>query len=108
VATLVAAHLAPFHLFEARAGDAAVRRLARRVGRIDLLVRVARADQAGRPPLEAGRFAAGDWLLARARALDVEGAAPEPILKGRHLIRLGLGPGPRLGSILKACYAAQL
>jgi tRNA nucleotidyltransferase (CCA-adding enzyme) len=108
VATLVGAHLAPLHLFEARAGDAAVRRLARRVGRIDLLVRVARADQAGRPPLEPGRFAAGDWLLARARALDVEGAAPEPILKGRHLIRLGLGPGPRLGSILKACYAAQL
>ena len=46
--------------------------------------------------------------LARARTLDVEGAAPEPILKGRHLIGLGLGPGPHLGSILKACYAAQL
>ena len=108
VAALVGAHLAPLQLFEARSGDAAVRRLARRVGRIDRLVRVARADQAGRPPLEPGRFAAGDWLLERARALDVEAAAPERIVKGRHLIQLGLSSGPQLGSILEACYAAQL
>ena len=85
-----------------------MRRLARRVGRIDRLVRVARADQAGRPPLERGRFAAGDWLLGRARALDVETTEPERIVKGRHLLQLGLSPGPQLGSILEVCYAAQL
>jgi tRNA nucleotidyltransferase (CCA-adding enzyme) len=76
VAALVGAHLAPLQLFEAHAGDAAVRRLARRVGRIDRLVRVARADRAGRPPLEPGGFAAGDWLLERARALEVVGNGP--------------------------------
>jgi len=108
VAVLVGAHLAPLHLFEARAGDAAVRRLARRVGRIDRLVRVSRADRAGRPPLEAGPFAAGDWLLERARALEVEATAPERIVKGRHLIQMGLSSGPQLGSLLDACYAAQL
>ncbi len=108
VAALVGAHLAPNQLFEARAGDAAVRRLARRVGRIDRLVRVARADWAGRPPLQAGRFDAGDWLLERARALEVEAAAPKPIVKGRHLIPLGVNPGRQLGSILEACYSAQL
>jgi tRNA nucleotidyltransferase (CCA-adding enzyme) len=108
VAALVGAHLAPLQLFEARAGDAAVRRLSRRVGRIDRLVRVARADQAGRPPVEPGQFAAGDWLLARARALDVDAAAPELIVKGRHLIQLGLSSGPQLGATLEACYAAQL
>jgi tRNA nucleotidyltransferase (CCA-adding enzyme) len=108
VAALVGAHLAPLQLFEARSSDAAVRRLARRVGRIDRLVRVARADRAGRPPLEPGRFAAGDWLLERARALDVEAAAPERIVKGRHLLQLGFVSGPRLGSILETCYAAQL
>jgi tRNA nucleotidyltransferase (CCA-adding enzyme) len=69
---------------------------------------VARADRAGRPPLPPGRFAAGDWLLERARALDVEAAAPEPIVKGRHLIPLGVSPGPELGSILDDCYTAQL
>jgi len=108
VAALVGAHLAPLQLFEARAGDAAVRRLARRVRRIDRLVRVARADQAGRPTREPGHFAAGDWLLERARALDIEAAAPERMVKGRHLIQLGLRSGPRLGAILEACYAAQL
>jgi tRNA nucleotidyltransferase (CCA-adding enzyme) len=108
VATLVGAHRPPRQLFEAGAGDAAVRRLARRVGRIDRLVRVARADRAGHPPLEAGPFTAGDWLLERARALEVEAAAPEPIVKGRHLIQLGLRSGPQLGPILEACYTAQL
>ena len=108
VTALVGAHLAPLQLFEARSSDAAVRRLARRVGRIDRLVRVARADQAGRPPLERGRFAAGDWLLERARALDVETTEPERIVNGRHLLQLGLSPGPQLGSILEVCYAAQL
>jgi tRNA nucleotidyltransferase (CCA-adding enzyme) len=108
VAALVGAHLAPIQLFEARAGDAAVRRLARRVGRIDRLVRVARADRAGRPPLAAGRFDAGDWLLERARALEIEAAAPKRIVTGRHLIPLGVSPGPQLGSILEACYTAQL
>jgi tRNA nucleotidyltransferase (CCA-adding enzyme) len=108
VAALVGAHLAPLQLFEARSGDAAVRRLARRVGRIDRLVRVARADHAGRPPRESRRFAAGDWLLERARARDVEAAAPEHIVTGRDLIQLGLSSGPQLGSILEACYAAQL
>jgi tRNA nucleotidyltransferase (CCA-adding enzyme) len=108
VVVLVAAHLAPLQLYEARAGDAAVRRLARRVGRIDRLIRVARADQAGRPPHELGSFPAGDWLLGRARALDVEAQAPQRIVKGRHLIALGMREGAELGSILERCYRAQL
>jgi len=108
VPPLVGAHLAPVHLHETRAGDAAIRRLARRVGRIDRLVRVARADQMGRPPREASGFPAGDWLLERARALDVEAAAPRPIVLGRHLIELGLEPGPHFAPILEACYSAQI
>jgi tRNA nucleotidyltransferase (CCA-adding enzyme) len=107
VARLVADHLAPALLFQARAGDAAVRRLARRVGRIDRLVRVAAADHAGRPPL-AEPFAAGDWLLERACALTVERAAPRPLVQGRHLIAEGLVPGPGFAPILRACYEAQL
>ncbi|MDH5306078.1 MAG: hypothetical protein OEW02_02755 [Myxococcales bacterium] len=107
VPPLVAAHLVPLQLYTARAGDAAVRRLARRVGRIDRLVRVARADQRGRPP-RSGDFAAGAWLLERARALEVEARAPRPLLRGRHLIALGLPPGPAFGPILERCYRAQL
>jgi len=108
VLPLVAAHLAPFQLYRDRAGDAAVRRLARRVGRIDRLVRVARADARGRPPRDAARFEAGEWLLERARALAVERSEPEALVRGRDLIELGLAPGPSFTPLLEACYEAQL
>jgi tRNA nucleotidyltransferase (CCA-adding enzyme) len=108
VVPLVGAHLAPVQLFEAGAGDAAIRRLARRVGRIDRLVRVATADQKGRPPLVVHRFEAGEWLLERARALEVQDSSPRRIVMGRHLIDLGLQPSAEFGRILDACYEAQL
>jgi tRNA nucleotidyltransferase (CCA-adding enzyme) len=49
-----------------------------------------------------------DWFLERARALGVEHRPPGPILLGRHLLALGLSPGPRVGEILKAVYEQQL
>ncbi len=108
VVPLVACHLAPVQLFAANAGEAAIRRLARRVGRIDRLVRVSRADQRGRPPLVVDRFEAGEWLLERARALRVDSGSPIPLLMGRHLIELGLAPGPEFGQLLEACFERQL
>ncbi|HIO21811.1 MAG TPA: HD domain-containing protein [Nitrospirales bacterium] len=105
---LVSTHLAPIQLFKAGAGDAAVRRLARRVGRIDRLVRVAHADMLGRPPLQVDTFEAGDWLTERTRSLEIEDHAPKPIVMGRHLIQLGLKPGAHFGPILEACFNAQI
>jgi tRNA nucleotidyltransferase (CCA-adding enzyme) len=107
VAAHVGAHLAPALLHRQGSSDAAVRRLARRVGRIDLLVRVAAADHAGRPPLT-DPFVAGEWLLERAGALQVKQGPPKPIVLGRHLIAEGLAPGPAFKPILDACYEAQL
>jgi tRNA nucleotidyltransferase (CCA-adding enzyme) len=49
-----------------------------------------------------------DWFLERARALGVEHKPPQPILLGRHLLALGLKPGPRVGEILKAVYEKQM
>jgi tRNA nucleotidyltransferase (CCA-adding enzyme) len=49
-----------------------------------------------------------DWFLDRARALGVEHGAPPPLLLGRHLLKLGLTPGPEIGRILKAVYEQQL
>lgn len=108
VVPLVLCHLRPRALYEARASDSAVRRLARQVKRIDRLVRVARADHAGRPPNPFDGFPAGDWLLDRARRLDVEDHAPAPIVMGRHLLAMGLQPGPDMGRLLDECYEAQL
>ncbi len=108
VVALVLTHLRPQALYDARAGDSAIRRLARQIERIDRLVRVARCDQMGRPPRPFDGFPAGDWLLARAQALAVERSAPQPLVMGRHLLELGLSPGPRIGKVLDACYEAQL
>ena len=87
-------------------GDGAFRRLAHKVD-LELLARLAKADCLGRSP---GTFdcTAMDWFLERARSLGVEHRPPAPILLGRHLLVLGLEPGPRLGEILKAVYEQQL
>jgi tRNA nucleotidyltransferase (CCA-adding enzyme) len=108
VVALVVHHLKPLQLYEAKAGDAAIRRLAVKVKRIDRLVRVARADQQGRPPMPFDGFPAGEWLSDRARVLEVRASAPRPIVKGRHLIELGMVPGPSFGPLLQKCYEAQI
>lgn len=108
VLPLVLCHLRPRALYDAQASDSAVRRLARQVKRLDRLVRVARADHAGRPPKVFDGFPAGEWLLSRAKQLDVAHQAPVPILMGRHLLELGVPAGPEMGRLLDECYEAQL
>jgi tRNA nucleotidyltransferase (CCA-adding enzyme) len=108
VAGIVAQHLKPGSWFKVRdeVGDGAFRRLAQKVD-LELLARVAKSDCEGRRP---GQFdcSAMDWFLERARSLGVEHRPPAPILLGRHLLELGLQPGPRVGEILKAVYEQQL
>lgn len=111
VPALVQAHMAPFSLWRSKAGDAAVRRLAAKVGRIDRLIRVAEADARGcgndpGAPVQQGEALA--WLAASAERLRVKDSAPAPILRGRDLIALGMKPSPRFGAILSAAYDAQL
>jgi hypothetical protein len=40
--------------------------------------------------------------------LGVSHAPPAPLLLGRHLLALGMTPGPRIGEVLKAVYERQL
>ena len=105
---ITAQHLKPGSWFKVRdeVGDGAFRRLAHKVD-LELLARVAKSDCEGRQP---GRFdcTAMDWFLERARSLGVQHRPPEPILLGRHLLALGLEPGPRIGEILKAIYEQQM
>ncbi len=104
---IVAYHLAPGMWSKAPTpvGDGAFRRLAARVD-LELLARVADADCHGR----GGAFdcSATDWFLARARALGVQHEAPKSLLMGRHLIELGIKPGPEMGVLLKDIYEQQL
>ena len=111
VPPLVAHHMQPFALRKAQAGDAAVRRLALRVGRIDRLIRVARADDEGRAPGARDGAKAGEelrWLAAAAARLRLADARPRPILMGRDLIALGHRPSPQFKAWLDACFEAQL
>lgn len=108
VLALVAHHLKPGQLYDdrERVSDGAIRRLARRC-EADLLYRVARADCLGRRP---GRFepVAMEWFRERVRELDVARKPPEPLLRGRDLIALGLAPGPEIGRVLRSVYEQQL
>ena len=105
---MTAQHLKPGMWFKVKeeVGDGAFRRLAQKVD-LELLARLAKSDCLGREP---GIFncQAMDWFLERARALGVEHQPPSPILLGRHLIQLGVRPGPRMGEILKEIYERQL
>ncbi len=114
VIALVREHLKPGEFFKKReqVGDGAFRRLARRC-ELDLLYRVAKADSLGRnaewvPREKWYGSEAQEWFIRRARELEVELQPPAPILLGRHLLDMGLSPGPRVGEITKAVYEMQL
>ena len=108
VVGLVAHHLKPgsWHKSPSQVGDGAFRRLAQKVD-LELLARLAEADCAGRRP---GVFdcSAMTWFLERAHALGVEHAPPRPLLLGRHLLALGIAPGPAMGALLRRVYERQL
>lgn len=107
VPPLVRLHMRPFAMWRDNASDSAVRRLAAKVVRIDRLLRVAAADDAGRPPFPSEPKPLV-WLKERAEQLAVADSAPKPLVMGRDLVALGLRPGPEFGIILKTAYDAQI
>ena len=104
---IVAHHLKPLAFFKSATpvSDGAFRRLAQKVD-LEMLGRVAVSDCLGRT----GNFDCSgiEWFLDRARALGVQHAPPPRILLGRHLLDLGVKPGPRMGEILQQVYEQQL
>jgi tRNA nucleotidyltransferase (CCA-adding enzyme) len=106
VLPLVRYHMAHLQTMNERA----VRRLARRLApeTIDGLSIVITADASGRPPKPRGAPAELLHLRRIARDLALQDRAPEPILKGRHLMDAGLNPGKAMGQILEEAFEAQL
>jgi tRNA nucleotidyltransferase (CCA-adding enzyme) len=99
------------HLFHLETiSDRAVRRLARRLApeNIEGLGLVMTADSMGRPPRPAEVPENVKTLLARAHELEVQQKPSPPILLGRHLLEMGMTPGPRMGAVLHKAYEAQL
>jgi tRNA nucleotidyltransferase (CCA-adding enzyme) len=114
VIAIVRDHLKPGEFFKKRleVSVGAFRRLARKCDP-DLLYRVAKADSLGRNadwlPREKWYHAeAQEWFIERVRELELQDGAPAPILLGRHLLEMGMQPGPRIGEITKAVYEMQL
>ncbi len=106
VVPLVVNHLAHLQAASARS----VRRLAQRLApaTIEQLLTVITADHCGRPPKPKEAPPGVAALRDLASALQLERAAPKPLLLGRHLLALGLRPGPELGPLLRAAFDAQL
>lgn len=108
VIALVANHLKPGQLYDDRdrVSDGAIRRLAAKC-EPDLLYRVARADCLGRRP---GVFepVAMEWFRDKIRTLAVEERPPQPLLRGRDVLALGVAPGPEVGKIVRTVYERQL
>ena len=106
---LVEHHLAPSIYFKGNAKDSTIRRLSIKVN-IEELVTVARADFLGRTTKASllGAYEAGDWLLAKAEALDVYNLPPKALVQGRDLIMLGFKPSKEFKVILNKVYELQL
>jgi len=114
VIALVRDHLKPGEFYKKKdeVGDGAFRRLARKC-EIDLLYRVAKADSLGRNAENVPRekwftSEAQEWFIQRAKELAVEQRPPAPILLGRHLLEMGLSPGPKVGDVTRIVYEMQL
>lgn len=105
---LVIHHLKPPQFYKQGAKSAAIRRLSTKVN-IKSLVLVAKADSFGRDEQsQAKDYPPGDWLLKKAKELNVHNSPPKPLLSGKDLLEIGIKPGIELGNILKEIYQMQL
>ncbi len=102
---LVSEHMCHLHGQPTRR---AVRRLSHRLSpaTIELWEMLVEADASGRHPAPPSRPAL-PWLEL-ARQMRQHRGKPEPIVKGRMLIELGMSPGPAMGQLLRKAYQAQL
>jgi len=96
-----------------KVSDGAFRKLARKMtpATIEQLVHVAEADHLGRGPFpdpnEPGKYfmpaydPAKNWMLKRAKELNISKEVPAPLLQGRDLVALGFKPSKTFGQIIK-------
>jgi tRNA nucleotidyltransferase (CCA-adding enzyme) len=102
---LVREHMA---VFGAVVSPRMVRRLAARLHPtdIDLWSRLTHADGGGSPPLPVRNH--GAEVMALAQQLQVVDEKPVALVRGEHVLALGVAPGKRVGELLHAAYEAQL
>jgi hypothetical protein len=108
VENLIRYHMTPTEYYKAKINDSAIRKLAKKLD-IPMLVAVSSADKQGRGPSLRNNLNAERWLMKRYHALGLDKpGALKPIVMGRHLLEVGIQPGPAMGKILSEVYEAQL
>ncbi|MCP2619925.1 HD domain-containing protein [Candidatus Aminicenantes bacterium AC-334-K16] len=109
---LIRCHHRPSELWQNREviTRKALNRLAADVdGEIELLILLDVADRSGRSPQPISDLdREGQWLKEKFEELNVSRETIKPIIMGRHLLPLGVEPGPAMGKILKKIYELQL
>ncbi len=105
VKALVREHMA---VFGAHVSPRMVRRLAARLHPtdIDLWSRLTHADGGGSPPLSVRNH--GAEVMMFAQQLQVVAEKPVAVIRGEHVLALGIAPSRRVGELLHAAYEAQL
>lgn len=108
VCSLVKNHLAPFQLYLAQSSEKAVKRLSLKVNIEDLCL-VCLADCLGRDILDKDKcYKATDWLLQKAKELEIHNTPILPLIQGRDLIKLGFKPSKKFKEILEFAFDLQI
>ena len=108
VCTLVKNHLAPFQLYLAESSLKAIKRLSLKVNIEDLCL-VCLADCLGRDILDKDKcYKATEWLLEKAKELEIHNEPIKALVQGRDLIALGFKPSQKFKEILDFAFDLQL
>lgn len=127
VEALVVNHLRPWQLYKVREkiNTSATRRLINdcdsgprpdgvNLSNIQLLCLLADADHLGRTTTDAvndswnNRMTATEFIASQIQKMNEPSDKVEPIIKGRHVIQMGIEPGPRVGEIVHEMFEMQL
>ena len=108
VLPLVAEHMVHVGLKNPSAN--VVKRLSLRLkkAKINELMWIIEADHSGRPPLPKGLPEVAGKIQEIAKKLKLETGKPIPLVQGRHLIEMGMKPGPIFGRILSSLFEDQI
>jgi tRNA nucleotidyltransferase (CCA-adding enzyme) len=98
---LIEHHLKPSQFYHSVAKSKAIRRLAKKVNIRDLVL-LSKADFLGRTTPESltRNYKAGDWLLKKAKELEVLNSSPIYRINGKELIKMGFKPSKIFRDIL--------
>ncbi|CAM3421474.1 CCA tRNA nucleotidyltransferase [Arcobacter aquimarinus] len=108
VCSLVKNHLAPFQLYLADSSHKAIKRLSLKVNIEDLCL-VCLADCLGRDIKDKDKCPkAINWVLEKAKELNIHQEPIKALVQGRDLIKLGLKPSKEFKEILEFAFDLQI